>query len=80
MNNFIIISILIFVCFLIMAHVKNIEKEMEFQNEINRLMTDRIDAISKQLDVIAEMVDLESKRLDIYKNDNDDNDDWWKKS
>jgi hypothetical protein len=63
-----------------MAHVKNIEKEMEFQNEINRLMTDRIDAISKQLDVIAEMVDLESKRLDIYKNDNDDNDDWWKKS
>jgi mannitol-specific phosphotransferase system IIBC component len=89
MTNFIVIATLIFVCCAmmitfvccaIMIHIKNIEKEIELQNEINRLTTERLDAISKQIDILSEMVDLESKRLDIYKNDDDENDDWWKKS
>jgi hypothetical protein len=67
-----------FIYYKFVVHFKNIEKEMELQNQINDLATKRLDLISEQLDALYEMVKLESKRLDIHEN-NDNNDDWWKK-
>jgi hypothetical protein len=67
-----------FIYYKFVVYFKNIEKEIELQNQINGLATKRLDLISEQLDALYEMVKLESKRLDIYENDNN-NDDWWKK-
>jgi hypothetical protein len=50
---------------------------MELQDKINSLLGQRMDVISDQLDTLYEMVKLESKRLDIHNDDNDDAN-WWK--
>ena len=51
---------------------------MELQDKINSLTQQRMDVISGQLDTLYEMVKLESKRLDIHNDDNDDDANWWK--
>jgi len=59
---------------------RNIQKEMKLQDKINSLLSKRVDILSDQLDAVYEIVKLESKRLDIYNDDNNDNNDadWWK--
>jgi hypothetical protein len=56
---------------------RNIQKEMKLQDKINSLLSKRVDILSDQLDAVYEIVKLESKRLDIYNDDNNDAD-WWK--
>jgi len=80
MFNFIILFTIachIFVCYKFIKYFKKIEKEMELQDKINSLLGQRMDVISDQLDTLYEMVKLESKRLDIHNDDNDDAN-WWK--
>jgi len=59
---------------------RNIQKEMKLQDKIKSLLSKRVDILSDQLDAVYEIVKLESKRLDIYNDDNNDNNDadWWK--
>ena len=81
MVNFIILFTItchIFVCYKFINYFKKIEKEMELQDKINSLTQQRMDVISGQLDTLYEMVKLESKRLDIHNDDNDDDANWWK--
>jgi hypothetical protein len=56
---------------------RNIQKEMKLQDKINSLLSKRVDILSDQLDAVYEIVKLESKRLDIY-NDGNNDADWWK--
>jgi hypothetical protein len=68
----------LFICYRLVVHLKNIEKEILLQDKINSLAAKRLDIASEQLDAIYELIKLESKRLDAYKNDKNDDSDWWK--
>jgi ABC-type phosphate transport system auxiliary subunit len=73
-----IISYLIGIVCTVAILSRNIQKEMKLQDEINSLLSKRVDILSDQLDALYEIVKLESKRLDIQNEDNDDAN-WWKK-
>jgi len=73
-----IISYLIGIVCTVAILSRNIQKEMKLQDEINSLLSKRVDILSDQLDALYEIVKLESKRLDIHNEDNDDAN-WWKK-
>lgn len=82
MNNLINTLIFLFqvlICYNLFKYINLSEKERKYQNQINILVGQRIDAISQQIDILSEITKLESERLDVYKNDDENDADWWKK-